>query len=99
MEQIYAALLLHKAGKSIDESSMDAVLKAAGVTADKATVKAAVTALKDVDIDKAIKEAAMPVAVAAAPAAPAAGKETKKAEEEEKKTEEEAAAGLGALFG
>jgi large subunit ribosomal protein L12 len=99
MENLYAAMLLHKAGKQIDEASIEAVLKAAGIAADKALIKATVTALKDVDIDKVIKEAiavpaAAPTAAAAAPAAPA-----KKAVEEEKKTEEEAAAGLGALFG
>jgi large subunit ribosomal protein L12 len=99
MENIYAAMLLHKAGKKIDEASMEAVLKAAGTTADKALIRATVTALKDVDIDKVIKEAiavpAAPVAAAAPTAAPAKKKEA----EEEKKTEEEAAAGLGALFG
>ena len=92
-------MLLHKAGKKIDEASIEAVLKAAGIAADKALIKATVTALKDVDIDKVIKEAiAVPAAVApgAAAAAPAPAK---KAVEEEKKTEEEAAAGLGALFG
>lgn len=98
MENIYAALLLHKAGKQVDEAALDAVLKAAGITADKAMLKATVTALKDVDIDKTIKEAVtLPVAQAAAPAA--AKEEKKKPAEEEKKTEEEAAAGLGALFG
>ena len=98
MENIYAAMLLHKAGKQIDETSMEAVLKAAGTTADKALIRATVTALKDVDIDKVIKEA---IAVPAAPAAaaPTAAPAKKKEAEEEKKTEEEAAAGLGALFG
>ena len=97
MENIYAAMLLHKAGKQIDEASMEAVLKAAGTTADKALIRATVTALKDVDIDKVIKEA---IAVPAAPAAaPTAAPAKKKEAEEEKKTEEEAAAGLGALFG
>ena len=100
MENLYAAMLLHKAGKHIDEASIEAVLKAAGIAADKALIKATVTALKDVDIDKVIKEAiavpaAAPTAAAAAPAAPAKKKEP----EEEKKSEEEAAAGLGALFG
>ena len=98
MENLYAAMLLHKAGKKIDEASIEAVLKAAGIAADKALIKATVTALKDVDIDKVIKEAiAVPAAAPTAAAAPAAP--AKKAVEEEKKTEEEAAAGLGALFG
>jgi large subunit ribosomal protein L12 len=98
MEILYAAMLLHKAGKQIDEASIEAVLKAAGITPDKALIKATVTALKDIDIDKTIKEAiAVPTAVApqAAAATPAAPAQKK---EEEKKTEEEAAAGLGALF-
>jgi len=99
MENIYAAMLLHKAGKQITEESIEAVLKAAGITADKALIKATVTALKDIDIEKVTKEAlAMPVAAAAAPSA-APAKEAKKPAEEEKKSEEEAAAGLGALFG
>ena len=63
-------------------------------------IKALLAALKDVDIDEALKSAAMPMAVAAAPGAaaetaPAA--EEKKEEEEEK--EEEDVAGLGSLFG
>jgi large subunit ribosomal protein L12 len=98
MEQIYAAMLLHKAGKPIEENAMDAVLKAAGLSVEKAQLKATVNALKEVDIDKTIKEAlAMPAAAPTAAAAPA--EKAPKKEEEEKKTEEEAAAGLGALFG
>ena len=100
MENIYAAMLLHKAGKQISEESMEAVLKAAGTTADKALIRATVTALKDVDIDKVIKEAiAVPAAPVAAAAPTQAAPAKKKEAEEEKKTEEEAAAGLGALFG
>ncbi|MGB9675374.1 MAG: 50S ribosomal protein P1 [Candidatus Nanoarchaeia archaeon] len=97
METIYAALLLHKAGKPIEESSIEAVLTAAGLTPDKALIKATVTALKDIDIEKTIKEAL--VAPAAAAPAPKEEKKEEKKEKEEKKTEEEAAAGLSALFG
>ena len=106
MEYIYAALLLHKAGKPIKEESVKAVLTAAGVAADESRVKALVAALEGVNIDEAIsKAAAAPVAVAAA-AAPAHGagqaapaaKEEKK-EEEKKEEEESGMAGLGALFG
>jgi len=101
MEYIYCAMLLHKAGKKIDEESMEKVLTAAGITPDKAKIKATVTALESVDIDKVIKEAAVaPVAAAAAPAQETKTEEKKEEKkEEEKKTEEEAAAGLGALFG
>ncbi|MEM3096830.1 MAG: 50S ribosomal protein P1 [Nitrososphaerota archaeon] len=98
MEYVYAALLLHKAGKKIDEASLTRVLEAAGATPDQARVKSLVAALSEVNIDEVLKQAtAAPVApvpvAAATPAAPA--KEEKK--EEEKK--EEALAGLSALFG
>ena len=97
MEYVYASLLLHAAGKKVDEAGLKNVLNAAGVQVDEARAKALVAALEGVNIDEAIKGAAVPVAVpAAAPAAPA--KEEKKKVEEEKK-EEEALAGLGALFG
>lgn len=103
MEYVYAAMLLHKAGKQVTDDAVKAVLKAAGVAVDEARVKALVAALEGVNIDEAIKKAAVaPVAVAptagAAPA-PEAKKEEKRSKEEEKKSEEAAAAGLGALFG
>ncbi len=103
MEYIYAAMLLYKAGKEITEQSVKAVLTAAGVKADEARVKALVAALEGVNIEEAIKKAAVvaPVAAPAAGAAHPAGekKEEKKKEEDSKKAEESAAAGLGALFG
>lgn len=99
MQYVYAAMLLHKAGKEITEDALEKVLSAAGVSADKARIKATVTALKDVNIDTVIKEAS--VVPVAAPAAQASGGDAKKEKpkQEEKKTDEEAAAGLGALFG
>ena len=97
MEYIYAALLLHKAGKEVSEENVKAVLSAAGVAANDARVKALVASLEGVDINEAIeKAAAAPVAVAAAPAAAAAEEEPEKDEKEE---EESGMAGLGALFG
>ncbi|HEX3002523.1 MAG TPA: 50S ribosomal protein P1 [Methanoregula sp.] len=102
MEYIYAALLLHKAGKKVDENGVKAVLTAAGVAADEARIKGLIAALEGVNIEEAIKAAAAaPVAVAAAaPAAAAAApaKEEKK-EEHKKEDEESGMAGLGALFG
>jgi large subunit ribosomal protein L12 len=104
MEYIYAALLLHKAGKPVKEESVKAVLTAAGIAVDDSRVKALVAALEGVNIEEAIsKAAAAPVAVAAAPAAAhpgapaAAAKEESK--EEKKEEEESGMAGLGALFG
>ncbi|MBW3018616.1 50S ribosomal protein P1 [Candidatus Woesearchaeota archaeon] len=98
MEYVYAALLIHKAGKKVDEATVKKVLEAAGVTPDEAKIKALVASLEGVDIEEAIKKAASAPA-AAAPAAAPAKEEKKKPAEEEKKSEEEAAAGLGALFG
>ncbi len=99
MEYIYAAMLLHKASKPMSEDAVTAVLKAAGVTVDATRVKALVAALANVNIEEAIKKAAIaaPVAAAHAPAHVEAKKEEKK--EDSKKSEEAAAAGLGALFG
>lgn len=101
MEYIYAALLLHSAGKEITEDAVTGVLKSAGVAADAAKVKALVASLKEVNIDEAIKSAAL-MQAAPAQAAPAAGQTAAKKEEkaeEEKKTEEEAVSGLSSLFG
>jgi len=97
MEYIYAGLLLFRAGKDINEANVKKILDAAGVVADDGRIKALVAALDGVNIEQAIKEAAVaaPVVVSAV-AAPAAAKEEKK---EEKKPAEDAAAGLGALFG
>ena len=105
MEYVYAALLLHAAGKEITEENLKKVLEAAGVSPDEARIKALVAALEGVNIDEVIEKAAMPVAapvaVATAPAAeaPAEAAAEEEEEEEEEASEEEALAGLGALFG
>ena len=98
MEYVYAALLLHKQKKEINEANITSVIKASGAAVNEAQVKALVAALADVNIDEAIKAA--PVAVAAAPAAASGGKEEKKeVETPSAKTEEQAMEGLSALFG
>ena len=103
MEYVYAAMLLHKAGKEINEKSVSEVLTAAGVNADSARVKALVASIAEVDIEEAIKSAPAMMAAAPAPAAEAPAKKEEKAaeeeEEDETKKEEEAMEGLGALFG
>ncbi len=98
MQYIYAALLLHKAGKEITEDNIKKVIEAAGTKADETRIKTVVASLKGVDIEKALSEAAsMPVAAGAlatgAPGAPA------KVEEKKEEKAEEAAEGLAALFG
>ncbi len=57
MEYIYAAMLLHKAGKEINEANLTQVLTAAGINADTVRVKALVASLAEVKIDEAIKSA------------------------------------------
>jgi len=100
MEYVYAALLLHRAGKEVNEANVKKVLEAVGVEADEGKLKALTVALKDVDIEKEIKEAAVAPVAASSAGSPSEGKkEDKKDQEEEKKSEEQAAAGLGSLFG
>ncbi len=100
MEYMYAAMLLHSAGKEIDETSLGNILNAAGVSPDTIRVKALVAALAEVDIEEALK-APILTAAAAPVAAPAAQEEEEKEQpkEEEKKEEEEDLQGLSALFG
>jgi len=105
MEYIYAAMLLHKAGKEINEQSLTQVLTAAGVNVDTIRAKALVASLAEVKIDEAIKSAPTMMAAPAAPAAAAPATQAKPKEDEKKKKEDEKAKedaaleGLGALFG
>jgi large subunit ribosomal protein L12 len=104
MEYVYAALMLHSAGKEVSEDGVKKIVEAAGVTVDDVRIKALIAALEGVDIAKVLSQAsAMPVAVAAAPAfaaAPAAKAEAKEEKEEKKEEAEESGIeGLGALFG
>jgi len=101
MEYVYAALLLHKLQKEVNEANISSVVKASGAEVNDAQVKAMVAALADIKIEDAIKAA--PVAVAAAPAAApaeAAGEEKKEEKpKDDGKTEEAAMEGLSSLFG
>jgi large subunit ribosomal protein L12 len=102
MEYVYAALILHKLKKEVNEANISNIIKASGAEVSDAQVKALVSALADVNIEEAIKAA--PVAIAAAPAAAAAapaagGEEKKKDEAAAAKSEEQAMEGLASLFG
>ena len=105
MEYIYSAMLLHSAGKEINEANIKKVLEAAGVKSDAGRIKALTASLEGVNIEETIQNAAIPVAAAPATAqvekASGEKKDDKKKKEEKKEevSEEEAAAGLGALFG
>ncbi|MCK4498074.1 50S ribosomal protein P1 [Candidatus Bathyarchaeota archaeon] len=104
MEYVYAALLLHKAGKAVNEKNVKQLLDAAGIKADSVRVKALVASLEEVNIDEAVK--ATPAIMVAPPVAPTAVADEKKTEakeekkkEEDKEKEDAALEGLGALFG
>lgn len=99
MEYVYAALMLHKLKKEINEANIASIIKASGSEANEAKVKALVASLADVNIEEAIKAA--PVAVAAAPAASGEAKKDSKKEAEtpSAKSEEQAMEGLSSLFG
>jgi large subunit ribosomal protein L12 len=97
---MYAALVLHKAGKKIDEQGLTSVVKAAGVDVDQVKVKALASALSEINIDEALKNAAtMAMAAAPAAAAPAGAAKAEEKPKAEEKKEEEALAGLASLFG
>jgi len=100
MEYIYAALLLHNSDKEITEDGITAIMKAAGIEADKGRIKALISALGDVNIDEAMAQAQPAYAPApmAQPAqapmpapetAPEAPEAEKKKEKKEKKEGEE----------
>ena len=94
MQNVYAALLLHNLGKSIDEAGIKKVVEAAGGTVDESSIKSLVVSLKGVDINKALEEAKTAPVAAAAPAAA-----EKKEEKKEEPKPELAAEGLASLFG
>ena len=99
MEYVYAAMLLHKAGKEINEEDLTNVLTAAGITADPVRVKALVASLSEVNIDEALKAAPTKVAAAIAQAAAPAAEQKPKEEDKKKKVEEEKAKEEAALEG
>ncbi|HJN54913.1 MAG TPA: 50S ribosomal protein P1 [Candidatus Poseidoniales archaeon] len=104
MEYIYGAMLLHSAGKEIEDEAVTKVLKAAGVKVESSRVKALVASLADVDIEEAMSAAVAAPAAAASTSASAAGSADGAAEEaasepEEEEEEEAAFGGLGDLFG
>ena len=94
MEYVYAALLLHKLGKEINEDSLTKVLQSSGAKVDESKVKSLIASLKDVDI-----EAELANAVVASASALVAGGEAKPEEEAPEEKKEASTAGLSSLFG
>jgi len=99
MEYVYAALLLHKLEKEVNEANLSSVVKASGAEVNEAQVKSLVAALADVDINEAVKAAPVAVAAAAPAADAAADAPAKEEKKEEPKNEEAAMEGLSSLFG
>jgi len=96
MEHIYAALLLHKLGKEINEENLKKVIIAAGAESDESKIKSLIASLKGIDIEKELENAT----VAAPQASRTSGSaEPEKKEEKEEEKHEAAAEGLSALFG
>ena len=97
MEYIYAALLLHKLGKEINEHNVKSIVAASGANTDESKIRSLIVSLKGIDIDKELESASL---VAAAPTGGIADHKEEKKEEKAKEEKKEAAAeGLSALFG
>ena len=97
MEYIYAALLLHKLDKEVNEETIKSVVAATGTDVDNDKVKSLVASLKDVDISSELANASLVSAAPASSQAPAAAeKKEEKPKEEEKPASTE---GLASLFG
>lgn len=100
MQNIYAALLLHKAGKEVNEDNLKKVVAAAGVDVDESQIKSLIASLDGVDIAKELENASMISSAPVSSSAPVGGAEEKKEEAKPKEEKKEAAAeGLSALFG
>lgn len=98
MEYIYAALLLHKLGKPVDENHMKKVISATGAEADEGKIKVLVASLNGVDIDKEL-ENAVAISASAGSGAQHGAAEHKKEEKKEEEKVSAAAEGLSSLFG
>ena len=99
MEYVYAALLLHKLGKEVNEENVKSVVVAAGAEADESKIKSLVASLKGVDIAKELESASLVAAPAVGGAETSAPVEEKKEEKPKEEKKEAAAEGLSALFG
>lgn len=97
MEYVYAALLLHKLGKEINEHNVKSIVTASGAHVDESKIKSLIASLKGVNIDKELESASLMAAAPASGAHP--GKEEKKEEKVKEEKKEAAAEGLSALFG
>lgn len=97
MEYIYAALLLHKLGKEINEDNFKKILASVNAEVNESKIKNLIASLKDVDIEKELENA---IVMNAGPQNTGSETENQPDKEAPKKDHTEAAAeGLSALFG
>jgi large subunit ribosomal protein L12 len=100
MEYVYAALILHKLEKEINEENLKNVIKATGIEPNEVKIKSLVASLSEINIEEALKATAAPMMVQQ-PAQPdqEAQPKTEEKPKEEKKEPEENLTGLSSLFG
>lgn len=91
MNTLAAAVLLHLAGKPVDEAGIKKVVEASGKKADDAAVKKIVESLKGKDVLKFAKDSLANAAPKAAPAKPAEEKKDDKKKDDKKKEEKKKA--------
>jgi large subunit ribosomal protein L12 len=101
MEYIYAALLLHKLKREVTFENIINIIKATGENPDETRAKALIAALKEVNIDEALKNAVQSTTFVqpTTPVTKEPEKPIEKAEKTEEKKDEEALEGLSSLFG
>ncbi len=99
MEYTYAALLLHKVGKDINEDNLKAVISATGAEVDEAKVKVMVAGLSGVDIADKLANASIAAAPASGGSSDAPAGDAPKEEKKKEEPKAEAAEGLASLFG
>jgi len=100
MENIYAALLLHKLGKEINEESLKKVVTAAGAEIEESKIKSLIASLKGVDIAKELESASLIAAPTGGEKSAPEGVPSEEGKAKPKEEKKEAAAeGLSALFG
>jgi large subunit ribosomal protein L12 len=100
MEYVYAALLLHKLGKEVNEETLKSTVAATGVDVDDSKIKSLVASLKGVDIASELENASLMSTGPASASSSESGSPGEEKKEEPKEEKKEAAAeGLSALFG
>lgn len=88
MKHLAAAILLHLAGKPVDEKGVKSIIEASGAKADDAKIKKLVEKLKGKDVLKFAKENLGKVSLGGAAAPAEAKKEEKKDDKKDAKKDD-----------